>query len=315
MPYETSSHRGWLLVGHGRTVLRDSPTLSSFIDGKNHKHSGSKKLEANNLFDMHGRKGEKINKIGCSFFATVTERINMYPCSEFGGGNMKRFMVVAVLAGTMCIVTAGAQGASFTNGSFEQGAFDPGAYTTLYAVDTSLVGWAAYKGSIDWVGSYWTPADGNRSLDLNGASPGGIAQSFTTVAGQAYKVTFNLAGNPDNGPAVKTLYLGTKNVYTNSILYDSNLSFDTTGKTKSSMGWATHTFEFVAASNLTSLWFESTTNSPTFNFPDFGVVDTNPFGPALDSVRVDAVPISGTLILFGSGLLGLVGIGRRRFRK
>ena len=230
---------------------------------------------------------------------------------------MKRFMVVAALAGMMCLAAAGAQ-AALLNGSFESGAFDPGSFTTLYSVDTSLAGWAVYKGSVDWIGSYWNAADGSRSIDLNGASPGGIAQSFTTVPGQAYIVTFNLAGNPGGGPeaASKTLTAGVKNVYTGTILYsDATLGFNTTGKTTSAMGWAPQSFQFVAASNLTSIWFESTTDNPTFTFPAYGVYGTNPFGPALDGISVAAVPIPGTLILLGSGLLGLVGIARRRSRK
>ena len=39
--------------------------------------------------------------------------------------------------------------------------------------------------------------DGKRSLDLNGSpGVGGVAQTFATVPGQTYEVTFCMAGNP-----------------------------------------------------------------------------------------------------------------------
>jgi len=227
---------------------------------------------------------------------------------------MKRFMVVAVMAGAMCIAAAGAQGASFTNGSFEQGAIDPGAYATLAAGNTSLTGWSIYSGSIDWIGTYWTAAAGIRSIDLNGTAPGGMYQGFDTVAGTPYRVTFALAGNPDGFPTVKSLAVWAKNESTGDALGGGGYSFNSAGTTKTGMGWTEYSFLFTAASNRSLLELDSTTTFPTFTIPP-DVNNTNPFGPALDNMRVDAVPVTGTLVLFGSGLLGLIGIGRRRFRK
>src|SRR5262249_24519791 len=83
------------------------------------------------------------------------------------------------------------------NGSFEEGP-DPGAFLPVNKDSTDIKGWTVTRGQIDYIGSFWPAADGKRSLDLHG-SPGfgGVSQTFPTVKGQKYRVTFALAGNPE----------------------------------------------------------------------------------------------------------------------
>ena len=65
-----------------------------------------------------------------------------------------------------------------TNGSFESGVAFSDPFITLNATDsTSITGWTVSAGSIDYIGSYWQPADGSRSLDMNGLSTGAISSA------------------------------------------------------------------------------------------------------------------------------------------
>lgn len=190
-------------------------------------------------------------------------------------------------------MTAGAaDAASFVNGSFESGP-NPGGFTTLSAGDTSITGWTVTGSSVDYIGSYWQAADGSRSLDLSGNAAGGVEQTIATVAGQSYKVTFDLAGNPDGAPTIKTI----------DVTYDGGsaaFNFDTTGHTESSMGWTPESFVFTA-----------TGASTTF---DFSSADATPYGPALDNVSISAVPEPATWAVMTIGLIGLGGVLRRRRR-
>ena len=207
----------------------------------------------------------------------------------------------ALLAGA-AVPLGGAQAATVINGSFELGA-DPGLYTTLTAVDTtSITGWTVATGSIDYIGSYWTASDGSRSLDMNGLTAGSITQTLTGLTPlQQYKVSFDLAGNPDAGPTIKTLSV--------TASADSNsYTFDITGTSHAAMGWVTEAFFFTATGTSAVLSFASTVFA--------GGTDANPaaFGPALDNVSVSATPLPAALPLFATGLgaLGLLGWRRKR---
>src|SRR5262249_55429807 len=84
------------------------------------------------------------------------------------------------------------------NGSFEEGPDPQGnAFVTLQKGSTDIKGWEVTRGDIDHISTYWPAAEGNRSLDMNGIGPGGIAQTFKTVKGRKYRVTFSMAANPD----------------------------------------------------------------------------------------------------------------------
>lgn len=178
------------------------------------------------------------------------------------------------------------------NGGFE--AFTvAGPLTTIYAGQTNLTGWSVGGDSVDLIHSYWMPASGSYSLDLSGADDGTISQTFATVVGGTYQVTFSLAGNPVN-PAdpIKTVQVG---------LYDQGFStFDTSGLTQGNMGWMIKSFQFTASGTSSTLFFAGTQESP--------------YGVALDNISVTAVPEPEVLsmLLAGLGLIGVVARRRRR---
>ncbi|MFI9360873.1 choice-of-anchor C family protein [Kitasatospora sp. NPDC053057] len=180
--------------------------------------------------------------------------------------------VAAATALTTTALAAPAQAAGhrafsrFDDGSFESPKAPAGGFTE-FAAGQTIGPWQVTNGSVDLIGAgMWQAAEGDQSLDLNGNAPGTIAQTFTTVPGATYSVTYALAGNPDGGPAVRT----------GRALIDGqdfqDYSFDVTGKTRAAMGYVGRQFSFVAQNSSTTLTFESTVGGA--------------FGPVLDNVQV-----------------------------
>jgi choice-of-anchor C domain-containing protein len=201
---------------------------------------------------------------------------------------MFRKLVIAAIAAAVLPAAANAQ--AFQNGSFETGP-TPGSFSTIGAGSTAITGWTVGGHSIDYIGSYWTAGEGDRSIDLSGNAAGSVAQTFDTIVGQAYAVSFLLAGNPDGAPAVKTVAVGATG---NAI---ANYTLDSTGSSHAAMGWTDYTYNFVATGTSTTLSFAS--------------LDNSPYGPALDGVSISAVPepaMWGMMI----GGFGFAGMALRR---
>jgi choice-of-anchor C domain-containing protein len=207
---------------------------------------------------------------------------------------MRRPVFLALIA-VLALAPAAHAGTIILNGSFELGTGAPGGgYVTLGTGNTSIQGWTVSSGTVEWIGTYWQAADGVRSLDLNGNSPGSIASTaFTTVEGQQYLLTFSLAGNPDGGPTVKEVWVSVAGL-------EKLFSFDVTGKSKTNMGWTNYSLYFTAIDDSTTLSFRSNSLDPRY------------YGAALDNVDVTAVPEPMSVLLVGTGLVGVARKLRRR---
>lgn len=175
----------------------------------------------------------------------------------------------------------------FQNGSFEFGGVAPCNTFNVPAGSTLITGWTVSVGNIDWLGApfpacgAWVASQGGASLDLVGSAAGGIGgiqQTFDTVAGQAYTVSFDLGGNFGAPPVIKPLAVTVNGVTT-------NFTFDTSASTGATMGWVTRSVQFTATGPSTTIDFVSDVSAAG------GTLNA---GAALDNVRVTALASAST---------------------
>lgn len=198
------------------------------------------------------------------------------------------------------VLLAGANQASAStnlvvNGGFEAQTVQNGqGFDTFNAGTQGLTGWTIGllpSASVDLVSnSYWNAASGNNSLDLNGLRKANISQVLSTVVGQLYTLSFDLAGNFHEGAPIKGLSvnIGSPGVY----------NFDTTGRSETNMGWTHYSVLFVAEKAQTTLSFSSLVSGRA--------------GPVLDNISVTAVPEPETYALMLAGLGLMATVARRR---
>ncbi len=207
---------------------------------------------------------------------------------------MTRRILLVALAVLLLAFAGRVHAASLlVNGSFEEAApgssVPSGNFATLSSGSTAILGWTVDSGSIDWINNYWQPSDGELSLDMSGRGAGAISQTIATVAGQWYRLSFDIAGNVDSGDTIKNLLVDVQ-------VDDQLFSFSTTGQSRSDMGWERRTFDFQAADTSTTVGFISQ--------------ESNAWGPALDNAAVTVVPLPAAT-LPGIALLAAFGLRRR----
>ncbi|WP_262699803.1 MULTISPECIES: choice-of-anchor C family protein [Streptomyces] len=178
--------------------------------------------------------------------------------------------VAGVLVGMGAGTATAAAVSRFDDGSFETPSVAANTFVNVGTGGT-IGPWKVTSGNVDHIGDgFWQAAEGGQSVDLNGGGPGTVEQTFTTVPGKKYSVTYSLAGNPAGGPPVRT----------GKVLIDGqsfqDFSFDVTGKTFANMGYVTREVTFVARGTSTTLAFASTSTG------------TTAYGPVIDDVRVSA---------------------------
>lgn len=210
--------------------------------------------------------------------------------------------VAAVLATVAGSPAAAAQIEMLTNGSFEDtGGASPEGWggLTYYAGGAWMIpGWTIEDGSVDLTtsGSFWGPAaDGNYAMDINGWSAGTISQSFATVLGRLYTVSFaysrNVAGAPN--PATALVTLGGES-------FDVSAANDGSYGFGHNMQWKSGTFSFTGTGNVETLRLAATV-------PGNG-------GVFFDDVSVTTVvpePATWALMIAGFGMAGVF-LRRRR---
>jgi hypothetical protein len=101
------------------------------------------------------------------------------------------------------------------------------------------------RGQIDLIGTFWTSADGKRSLDLHG-SPGygGVEQTFKTKKGTKYKVELQLAATPGAGE---------RGIWVAAAGEKKKFEVDAKDGTAEKMNWTKVVWEFTATGDETTL--------------------------------------------------------------
>jgi len=181
--------------------------------------------------------------------------------------------ILPILLAITCAIAAPSRAANLVaNGGFEL-VPNPGAGTVMIGPASSAISpWVVTAGEVEGIGEfYWSAASGKASLSLNGNSAGTIAQSFATVPGTAYTVSFSLSGDAFTATPLKHLRVRAAGAVKDTV-------FDTTPAWHWDMSWTRVNWTFQAIAATTTLEFLS--------------LDAGVEGPAIDSVEV--VP-SGTL--------------------
>lgn len=124
---------------------------------------------------------------------------------------MRILLLSTLLAGMFAQVNA----APFQNGGFEVGPNSPVNFCgvcgapyigTFFAPYAGITGWNLTAGSVDIIGlPGWSPSEGTRSIDLDGLSAGTLVQTFDTISGATYQVSFDLAANFYAGQTIKSV--------------------------------------------------------------------------------------------------------------
>ena len=190
-------------------------------------------------------------------------------------------VVVALL--TLLLATSQTASAQIVNGSFESATIPN--QNQVPVGSTAITGWVVVNGPLDYDGSIppdnpaigVTPDDGDHCLDLGGTpGEGGIEQSFSTVPGVSYLLSFALSGNPTQ---IGESNNKTMRVIVGAVTQDYAYNVALKGNTRQDMRWEHDALSFTATDSTTTLRFVST----------MGSVFT---GPELDNVSVAPIQTS-----------------------
>lgn len=203
-------------------------------------------------------------------------------------------------SGDPVVVTASEPGSAPTGNLVVHPSFEPpgfptvSSFTSLGLPRTPSVGaWTFERGGFDIVGpGAARAADGTQFVDLNGNGfgPASIYQDVKTDPGRQYRVSIQLAGNPNGAPIEKRVVVG----FGTS---EQEFTFETTGHTNANLGWAEKALEATGACNasVTRLTLRSTTQSAEHRGPNVDLVKvvdvTPPSGPAACTQPVNGAPV------------------------
>jgi len=154
--------------------------------------------------------------------------------------------------------------------SFESPAFS-GSFVQLNA-PASVGDWRVTAGSVDHVNTYWQPADGARSIDLNGTSRGTLCRTFEIFWKGTAAVRFMMSHNPDAAATSGTLQVLANGTQVGGTFVHSAAS------TRSNMLWEARGVTFTVTTPTLELCFRSLSGAAQ--------------GPALDAV-IFAQPYPG----------------------
>jgi Protein of unknown function (DUF642)/PEP-CTERM motif len=230
--------------------------------------------------------------------------------------NCRSFILRVCFVALLFFVMAGSLPlhATITNGSFEDVPVPAGSFTVYTNGSTALTGWtivgatssdgpAVVSNTFMQNGITFTAQDGVQWLDLTGVnenSTEGVEQTVATTPGKSYALSFWVGNVYDPGGMFGTT--STVDVYINGALLGA---FENSSTTPETMVWEQFDPTFTATGSSTTIKFLNADPS-TDN------------GNGLDNVALtlntNVTPEPGTMILYGTGLLGIMGLALSRKR-
>ncbi len=210
-------------------------------------------------------------------------------------------MLRYILAGTAALIIASSASAQVVNGGFEAPVISNPCCSTV--PPSALPGWTIGSGNVNVVnGTFGSSAgnlayEGSQYLDLVGeGGVGSISQSFATVAGQVYSLTFAFSHN---------LFSGTPAASASFSVGDLASAISHSSGSTANLDWQLFVGNFTALGATSTLSFTNLTGGRNE-------------GVFLDAVSVQtAVPEASTWaqLLLGFGILGGVTSASRRRRR
>ena len=197
---------------------------------------------------------------------------------------MRTLLITAALVAPMA---AWADANLLVNGSFEDTAQANGSWN----IYSPIPGWTANPAVEIRDNVAGTAQAGSNYAELDANVNGSITQSFATVAGAEYTLSFWYSNRTDTAVATNGISFGFGNGWTAAPGLASNNSGDNQ--------WSQVNYNFIASSGVTTLSFMATGNSDSY-------------GTSLDNVSVTAaIPEPSTYAMMFAGLAAMGFIARR----
>lgn len=198
---------------------------------------------------------------------------------------MRMLLLTAALAAPMA---AWADTNLLTNGSFEATAQANGSWN----IYSPIPGWTANPAVEIRDNVAGKAQDGTNYAELDANVNGSITQSFATIAGAQYTLSFWYSNRTNTAVATNGISFGLGNGWIAAPALAVNNSGDNL--------WSQVSYNFTAGSGVTTLSFMATGNSDSY-------------GTSLDNVSVTAaVPEPSTYALMFGGLAAVGFVARRR---